>query len=97
MSPSAFRIRMVFFFQADILYLFQFCGNSFSAMEYNAEERNVSPDSSRTSNYVRLLRPALFGVEEFVYRRLYKTHKHHNKRTIYQEYRVTSYSYSDLY
>jgi len=81
---------MVFFFQADLLYLFQFSEN-FSAMEYNAEEKNVLPDSSRTNNYVWLPRPALFGVEEFAYRRLYKAHKHHNKRIIYREYRATSY------
>jgi len=38
-------------------------------MKYNAEERNVSPDF-RTSNYA-LSRSALFGVEEFAYRRHY--------------------------
>jgi len=38
-SLQAFRIRMVFFFRADLLYLFQFCRNSFSAMKYNTEEK----------------------------------------------------------
>jgi len=92
-----FGFEWYFFFRVDFLYLFQFCGNLFSAIEYNAEERNVSSDSSRfcTSNYVRLPRLALFGVEKFAYRRLYKAHKHHNKRTIYQEYHATSYK--DLY
>jgi len=90
MSPSVFRIRMVFFFRAD---LFQFCGNSFSEIKYNEEERN-SPDSSRTSNYIRLPRLALFEVEEFTYHQLYKVHKHHNKRIIYREYRT---SYRDFY
>jgi len=64
-------------------------------MEYNAEERNVSPNSFRTSNYVQLPRPALCRVEEFAHRRLFKTHKYHNKRTIYREYRATNYK--DLY
>jgi len=35
------------------------------------------------------------GIEEFAYHRLYKAHKHSNKRTIYREYRSTSYR--DLY
>jgi len=38
MSPSAFQIRMVFFFRADLLYLFQFCGNLFFAIKYKGEK-----------------------------------------------------------
>jgi len=61
---------MEFFFRADLLYLFQFCGNLFSALEYNAGERNVSLDLFRTSNYVRLPRnkrvrvsPVIWGAQ----------------------------------
>src|SRR5215469_12948595 len=87
MSPSTFPIRMAFFFRDDLLYLFRFCGNSFYAMVYSAEERNVSPDSHHTDNHHdSVSRPVLFGEEEFVHHRLYKIHKHRNKQTFYQEF-----------